>query len=138
MGRLLVLTLALVSPFAVQANDLTPMASPELCVLYGMTLITGQPTYSASQAEIVAEMGLRKESCTPSDVYMAAATERVRRLEAAQEIQRQGEATAEMRREDRNARIRAAGRAFLQMQEQSRPKTTRCTTFGNTVTCTGN
>lgn len=123
-------------PFAVQAGDLVPMESPELCVLYSMTLITGQPTYSATQPEIVAELGRRGESCAPADVYMAAATERVRRLEAADEIQRQGEATADLRREERNARIRAAGRAWLQMQEQNRPQVTQCKTFAGTMTCT--
>lgn len=140
MDRLLSVAsaLALAAPLAVQAGDVTHMESPELCVLYGVTLITGQPSYSASQSEIVAELERRVESCAPADVYMAAARERVRRLEAADEIVRQAESRDSLRREERNARIRAAGRAWLQLQEQNRPKTTRCTTFADTMTCTEN
>lgn len=150
------LLLGVIGPASAANADVTALPAPELCVLYSMTLITGAATYEASQAELGAEIQRRGEACAPSETYMTAAAERVRRLDAlsahAEQMEQQSAADAELRRQERAARLRQAlqnisntyERQAQQYQQQlqyqqNKRSTTTCRPDGiGGMTCTTN
>lgn len=82
----------------------------------------------------------------PSDLYIRLAETRLRLMRENSTAQAQEETDKELARQERNARIRAAGRAMLQMQQDqdaqrraTTPTTTRCMPNGiGGVNCTTN
>lgn len=119
-GILLLLVLAAPA----MASDLP---NAELCVLHDMTLITGASVAGHDEQALSAELRKRGEACSDPS-YMQAATQRVQNLqtqaEALARLQQEHDALQaqldQQQAEARAARIRAAGRAYLEMQS-SRP-----------------
>lgn len=79
MKRLLLA--CLLAPNAYGA-DLDSLPSEEVCVLFSLTLATGQSTYAGSQAELKDALTARGEKCEPKEVYMQAALQRAQNLQA--------------------------------------------------------
>jgi hypothetical protein len=140
-----VLLAALIQPAVAQAAnaDLTTFKNSELCVSYYMTLITGAATYEASQDELTAEIERRGEGCVPVEVYMAAATERVRRLDAismqAQQAEQQAAIDDDLERRERQERMLRTLQVINQQYQKpvQTPQRTTCRPDGiGGVTCT--
>ncbi len=121
------------------AEDLASKRNDELCVSLAMSMIQGD---RAAKDELQPVLVQRGESCAPSDMYIKIAESRLRLQQAGQNQAALDEVAEQQRRSDRDARIRAAGQAWLihqaQQDAQRRanfPKTTTCRSFANTTTC---
>jgi hypothetical protein len=127
------------------ATNYSQTSSSELCVVYAVALIRGNEQNPA----LVSELRGRGETCAPSETYIQAAEARIRMLEYQAHRQEVGRLNAEARTQaERDQRIRAAGQAYLMLQQQrdaerkanvQRMTTTRCMPNGiGGVDCTTN
>ena len=152
MKRFAILTALVCAPLVGHAADIGSLPSEELCVLFNLTLATGQPTYAGSQDQIKEALTARQEKCEPKELYMQAALQRARNLQAKAEMDNQvaiENARAQQVNEiyqDQVARERAQRRseALRQLSDQllnppraPQPTTTWCNpTYGGGVSCT--
>lgn len=130
------------------AGEASNLSHDELCIWRAASLI--DPKVPEETARIVAdEIATRGESCS-DPIYMQAAQARLANAQRQADVQTQSDyqqrLADEDRRHERAERIRAAGRAILQQQQDqrdrawaNRPTTTTCNpTMGSGVICTTN
>lgn len=132
------IAVALLASAPVMAQDLTAFSHDELCIWRAASLI--DPAAVPQIDAITAEIARRGDDCSDPG-YIQIAEARLRRVDAVVAAQAQAESD---RHKERAARIRAAGRAYLELQDQQRqrvvqpahPVTTTCKDTYAGVRCT--
>lgn len=127
------------------AGDPSTFSHDELCIWRAAALIDPSTPPAGTAGAMAAELSKRGETCDdPSYVQIAEARLQAAERYASEQAHAQA-AQSQDEREERNARIRAAGRAYLLLQEQqreraqqNRPVTTTCHQLGSSVQCTTN
>lgn len=126
-------------PGTVFAQGLRAQPNDELCIALAVAMIRGDQAVKDEAKPILEQ---RNETCAPSDMYLKIAEARLQFLAAQQQGASNAAMEEQQRQSDRDARIRAAGQAWLIYQSQqdairrnNAPKTTTCRTFGGTTTC---
>jgi hypothetical protein len=134
---------------AAQGQAIDSLPVEELCVLHSLTLATGEPSYAGSQQQIKEELGRRSEACEPRDLYMQAALQRAKNLQAKAVLDAQvsienakaaqlNHAYEQQMAAERTERRRKALQDFSnQMLNPPRARSTNCTpTIGGGMNCT--
>lgn len=130
--------LALAPGFAL-AEGLASQPNDEVCIALAVAMIRGDQAVKDEAKPLLEE---RNETCAPAEMYLKIAEARLQFLNAQQQGQANAALEEQQRKSDRDARIRAAGQAWLIYQAQqdairrnNAPKTTTCRTFAGTTTC---
>ena len=133
------LVAALLLAGQVAAQNLSSQPNDELCIRMAVEMIRGDQAAKDALRPMLEQRG---ETCAPPDMYLKIAEARLQFLQAQQTQAVNDAGLEEQRREDRAARIRAAGQAWLIYQGQqdaqrrsNTPSTTTCNTFAGTTTC---